>query len=132
MRDDPQRIETEHVEVRRLAERLAEPGVPAALRRDVHALLSFLPAHLHREERPDGVFANAVARAPEEAWRLEAIRDRHARMLEELEALLALVEREDADDAARVLARELAHQLLDHEHMEAAWLHRVRAAKGGT
>jgi hypothetical protein len=120
--DDRQRIETEHVETRRLAERLEQPSTIAALRGDVHALMTFLPAHFHREERSDGLFALAVARAPEEAWRFEELRDKHARMLEEVEELFALVEREDAHPAASALARELGRQLLEHERMESDWI----------
>jgi hypothetical protein len=122
-----QRIETEHVEVRRLAERLTQPSSAFVLRRDVRALLAFLPAHFHYEEREDGPFALAVARAPDEAWRFDQVRDKHARMLEELEDLFNLVERDDSYDAARSLAREFAEQLLEHERMESAWLRSVHA-----
>ena len=125
-----QRIETEHVEVRRLAERLTRTSSPFALRRDVHALLAFLPAHLHYEEREDGPFALAVARSPDEAWRFDEVRDQHARMLEALEELFNLVERDDAYDAARPLARELGEELLAHERMEAEWLRTALAPKG--
>ena len=124
-----QRIETEHVEVRRLAERLMQTGSPFVLRRDVRALLAILPAHFHYEEREDGAFALAVARTPDEAWRFDEVRDKHARMLEELEDLFNLVERDDAYDAARSLARGLGEQLLAHERMETEWLRTALAPK---
>jgi hypothetical protein len=117
-----QRIETEHVEVRRLAERLTRASSPFVLRRDVRALLASLPAHFHYEEREDGPFALAVARLPDEAWRFDEVRDKHARMLETLEDLFNLVERDDSYDAARFLALELGAQLLAHDQMEAEWL----------
>ena len=122
-----ERIATEHLDARRLAERLIEPCPPFIFRRDVRALLAFLPAHFHYEERDDGPFALAAARVPAEAWRFDQVRDMHARMLEVLEALFSLVERDDSGDAARLLARDLAGQLLDHERMEAEWLQTIRA-----
>ena len=122
-----QRVETGQVEVRRLAEQLLRPSSPFVLRRDVRALLAFLPAHFLYEEREDGPFALAVTRAPDEAWRWDQVRDEHARMLEELEDLFHLVERDDSYDAARSLARELGEQLLEHERMESAWLSSVHA-----
>jgi hypothetical protein len=122
-----ERVETEHFEVRRLAERLTQPSSPLVLRRDVRSLLAFLPAHFHYEERDDGPFALAVSRAPAEAWRFDEVRDKHARMLEELEDLFNLVERDDDYDAACFVAHELGEQLLAHERMEAEWLHATLA-----
>ena len=122
MGDDQQRIETEHVEVHRLAEQLAAPKTLLALRRDVRALMSFLPAHFQREERDDGLFATAAALAPAEAWRFDEIRERHARILEELEDLFTLVDRGGGFDSARGLARSLSEQLVAHDQLETTWL----------
>jgi hypothetical protein len=122
-----QRIATEHVEIERLAARLQSPTSAFTLRRDVRALVALVPGHFHREERSDGPFARAVALAPDDAWRFDEIRDKHARMLEVLEDLFALVERDDSYAAACEMARHLAAELGEHERLENEWLGRVLA-----
>jgi hypothetical protein len=116
----PPSTRQEHARIVDLAERLRAPADPASLRRDVHELMSFLPAHLYFEERPDSPLALALAGVPDEQWRLEALRDEHARILEMLEVSFALVERDDGWDQARVEASALAAELLAHERREAA------------
>jgi hypothetical protein len=129
MNTPPHRLHDEHLRVSRIAERLQAPAEATSLRRDIRELMTFLPGHFLLEERPEGAFALVLARSPDDAWRFDRIKDEHARMLELLEALFVLVDREDADADAQALALapELGRELQAHDRLESAWLAQAQA-----
>ena len=116
------RVEQEHSLVRGLANELVAASSLPALDRVVHEAGAFLSQHFAWEERSDSLLAQAVARHPAEAWRLDEVREEHAQMLDIVDELFLLVARDDSWETSTRLANELARRLLDHERLEAEWL----------
>ena len=117
-------LQEERDRIAGIAERMIGSTHRAALRGVVHELMSFLPAHFHREEAPGGPLATALAEDPGQAWHVEAIQDRHALILEGLEELWSNLDGDALTEDERAEATRIGRLLQDHEARELRLLER--------
>ena len=109
-----------------LARRLAEGGLDAekcgGIREGFERLARDLADHFAREEKPQGIFAMALAEAPRLERRVLAVQRQHGPLGEELQGIITDARRAGvAPEAWRGVAerfRAFAGSLRHHEHAE--------------
>ena len=81
-------------------------------------LRPMLARHFKAEERAGGLFQGLLKLRPDRIESIEALRSQHRSILDDIEAILALV---DADDAAlRALVADFLDRIGEHERAENA------------